>query len=555
MGKRLGSAFRSANGTFKLNYQNGYAMLTVTPPTGGGRPVYASEVIGRMKMLRIPMVRKLIIDQIIERATGRPERLAEWPEGAKLSASLDIYISEDNMLATCVMHRPKKGGGSLSEEDVLEELRARGVVFGFQRENIRNMIREPLYEQEIIVAEGQEPVMGSAQRVKFFFNTQPGKPYLMMEFGRIDLKELDFIQNRKAGDVLAEAVPAVTSRDGSTVTGEVLPSHMEGSVQTLKGGKNTELSDEEDKIIALEDGNACIRRGAVCIEPVVTLENVDYSTGNIRFEGSAVVNGTIADGFTVETEGSLQVDKFVGKVKLKAGQAIVLRGGLNGAGECSVECEGDIFARYIENARVRCGGNLIVEEAIMHSELSVGGNVLLTGKRAELIAGRSIIGGSLWCKKLGNVSEIKTAIRLGIEPVKLELAARLKQTIGERREALNALDAKLTHLTERIKSRKRVAQEEAEELKQLNADVQRLVHELKRLKTQRNKLRSALESDVDCMLVVEDVMFHGVFLVFGHTEYSVPLKGVRKTIFKMRDDRIAESGYNPYDPPKLVFKR
>jgi len=319
---------------------------TSNPPSGGGRPVYAGEVMSRMKMLRIPMVRKLIVEQIIERASGKPERLVEWPEGAKLSASLEVYISDDNMLATCVMHRPKKGGGSLTEEELLDALKEREVT----------------------------------------------------------------------------------------------------------------------------------------------------------------------------------------------------------------DCDGDVFARCIENAKVRCSGNLIVEEAIMHSEINVGGNLLLTGKRAELIAGRSIVGGSVWCKKLGNVSEIKTTLRLGIEPATLERVTQLKTAIGEKREILDTRDAELKRLTEHIKSRQRVSQEESERLKELNADVQNFVMELKALQGEHHKLNSTMDAEVDCTLVVEQIMFHGASVVFGHTDYPVPLKGVRKTIFKMKDDTICESGYNPYDPPRLEFK-
>lgn len=173
MAKQSTSNSSSRPGRFKINYQKRYAMLTVNPPSGGGRPVYVGEVMSRMKMLRIPMVRKLIVEQIIERASGKPERLVEWPGGAKLSASLEVYISEDNMLATCVMHRPKKAGGSLTEGEVLDALREREVIFGFQMDNLRNMVSEPLYEQEIIAAKGEEPVVGSAQKVNSFSTPNP----------------------------------------------------------------------------------------------------------------------------------------------------------------------------------------------------------------------------------------------------------------------------------------------------------------------------------------------------------------------------------------------
>lgn len=64
-----------------------------------------------------------------------------------------------------------------------------------------------------------------------------------------------------------------------------------------------------------------------------------------------------------------------------------------------------------------------------------------------------------------------------------------------------------------------------------------------------------MDTEVDCILVLEQLMFHGVSVAFGHTEYPVPLKGVRKTIFKMKDDTITESGYNPYDKPRLEFRK
>jgi hypothetical protein len=82
-----------------------------------------------------------------------------------------------------------------------------------------------------------------------------------------------------------------------------------------------------------------------------------------------------------------------------------------------------------------------------------------------------------------------------------------------------------------------------------------MVAELQSLQEQRHRLSNAMHEDVDCTLVVEQVLFHGVSVVFGRTEYPVPLKGVRKTIFKMKDDSISESGYNPYEPPRLDFKK
>jgi uncharacterized protein (DUF342 family) len=553
MSKRESANGYSVPGSFELFYSKGYAMLTVYPPRGSGRPVYTGEVVNRMKMLKIPMVRKLIIDRVVSEASGKPEQLSEWPEGAKLSATLEIYLSEDDMVATCVMHPPKKGGGSYRFEDFVEELQEHGVVYGVDQETVRRMISEEIYERETIIAKGSEPENGTFQSVKYHFNTKPGKPYLVMHYGRINLKELDFIQDRKAGDVLAELVAAVPARDGSTVTGEVLPAVTEGTIEELRPGVNTELSETGDRIIAIEDGNACLKSGEVCIEPVVTVENVDYSTGNIAFDGSVVVKGNVADGFTVKADGTVQVEGFVGKVDI-AGRSVLLKNGVNAAGEGRIRSEDDILARYIENTRIECGGNLIVEEAIMHSDIEVDGNVLLSGRRAELLAGRSIIGGSLWCKKLGNLSEVKTFVRIGVEPEAIALSNKLNEVMVQKREELNRADTGLKRLTKRIKGRGLVSEDEAQELKRLNREVQKLVSDLRRLQTHLKKISDALKADSECLLVVEQIMYHGVSIVFGDIEYPVPLKGVRKTIFKVRDDRILESGFNPYEAPKLSFK-
>ena len=68
---------------------------------------------------------------------------------------------------------------------------------------------------------------------------------------------------------------------------------------------------------------------------------------------------------------------------------------------------------------------MFLEESLMHSDVSVSKNILLKGKRAELIGGKTIAGGSIWCKKLGSVSGIKTDVTVGIDPKKIAPKARV----------------------------------------------------------------------------------------------------------------------------------
>ena len=542
MSKERKPDLSSAQDRFRLKYHGGYATLTVNRPDGRLRPVYADEVLGRMRMLGIPEVRRLYINQIIEKASGKPERLAAWPEGARFSARLDVSVSDDEMIAVGVMHPPQKGGGTLSKDDVLGKLKDNGVVFGIEMKTIGKMLDGEVYSRKVVLARGKPAKDGQRQRVEYLFNTQMRTPYLIMEYGRINLKELDFVQNRKKGEVLAELVEPSPPEDGSTVTGRKLGAHDEGETQRLKTGKNTELSPDGDKIIASMDGNAFLKNGAVHVESVVTVENVDYSTGNIDSNGSVVVKGTVADGFTIKAKGNVEVGKSVGKITIESERDILLRAGMNGNSEGLLKSDGDILSRYIENSRIHCRKNLIVEEAVMHSDIRVGGSVLLTGRRAELLAGKAVIGKSLLCKKLGGVSEIRTDVSLGVSPTRLDRYHSILRIIENKRTLLDQLDSRLQRL--RKKTTDSVDEETATAYRTLMEQTQSLSTEIGQLEYDAREYRDSLEPLPDSVLISQEMMYNGAVVTFGRVEYRVPLQGLRKTILRVKNGKITESGYN-----------
>ena len=60
------------------------------------------------------------IAEIIEEASGQPERLVAWPEGAALSASVDISVSDDSMTVRAIIHPARKGGGAMTRAGVFK---------------------------------------------------------------------------------------------------------------------------------------------------------------------------------------------------------------------------------------------------------------------------------------------------------------------------------------------------------------------------------------------------------------------------------------------------
>jgi uncharacterized protein (DUF342 family) len=314
------------------------------------------------------------------------------------------------------------------------------------------------------------------------------------------------------------------------------------------------MNEEGNKIFAAIDGNAKISAlGEISVEPVVTVENVNYETGNIHFDGSVIIKGGVADGFTVEAGGDIQVGKGVGKATLKAGGHVLLKTGITGNSEGSVECGGNLFAKYIESSRVVCHGHLFVEEAIMNSQITVWKNCVLNGRRSELIGGAALVGGTLWCKKLGNMYEVPTYVAAATRPERYLAYRETQKKLNLREADLDTAETRLAQFEkamqeghgddEKILQAKTQIQEQVTDL---NAEIAQLRHDLP-------ALREDLVAERGCFLVAEDIIFHGVTIVFGKLEFHVPDKGSRKTILRAGEHEIVESGYNFKERPKLEF--
>ena len=237
------------NGSFDLFYRKGWAHLIVYPPGEKGKPVYFEDIEGRMRMLGVPKVSSKRLRELIETAEGTAVPLVEWPEGKRLASEIEVTIREDEMSATVTVHPPKKGAAAPSAEDVEEAAADCGVTAGIDRERIEKLLMRKEFGKAVEIARGKEPVRGEAARILYHFNTNRGRPYLEMDFGRINLKELNFIENVDEGALLAELLPPVQPENGFTVKGITLQAESDTEAACLEAGENTRLNDEKDKQI------------------------------------------------------------------------------------------------------------------------------------------------------------------------------------------------------------------------------------------------------------------------------------------------------------------
>ncbi|MFP4642984.1 MAG: FapA family protein, partial [Spirochaetales bacterium] len=293
-------------------------------------------------------------------------------------------------------------------------------------------------------------------------------------------------------------------------------------------------------------------RGIVTVEPVVVVQNVNYETGNIRYNGSVIVEGSVADGFVVEAGGDLQIGKGVGKARLRSGRNLVIKTGINGKNEGYLECGGDLYARFLESCTAHVEGHIFVEEAIMHSEVTSGGNCVFSGKRAEIIGGRVIAGGSIWCRKMGNVNEVGTRAAIGVPPRVLLAYYEARRALSEAEDRVDNAEEALSKLDKAVEEGKRDERIERAR-KQLKTELPSLREARRRLRQEVPDRREKLVPDRNAILVAEELLFPGTVVTIGTHEYRPSGAGSYKTILHMGTSSIVETGLDPYSPPTLTF--
>ena len=159
------------------------------------------------------------------------------------------------------------------------------------------------------------------------------------------------------------------------------------------------------------------------------MDNVDSSTGNVRFTGVIRVKGLIDDNFTVEGEKGIEVWDTVGKATLRSRGDIKVNGGVLGA---TIDSHKNVHAKFLNEATVRCGNNVIVGEYILHSNVDAGKSVQIVSPSDGFISGGKIrAGDSIWTAHLGSkMSEERTIVEVGA-------GAQLKKELDEILDRVN----------------------------------------------------------------------------------------------------------------------
>jgi len=520
------------DGSFQIRNLGGFAYLKVYKPGKLGKKVKPEEVFARLKLFGIEDYDRSEVEKIVKEADGEDHKIAKWTGGSPVDSRLELEISEDAMQASAILIPAKHGGSTISLEDAKRILENNKIVYGIKEDVLEKLITGQKYYIKTVIAEGKPPVSATNGYIKVLFDTSH-RPNLKPESsGRVDFKNINLIKSVQKGEILAEKVDPHPGEIGKNIFGMDLPFEV-GKPGEWKVGTNCELIENGKKLISTISGRPILERdGTIRVDEIIQLENVDYSTGNIDFPGTIIVEGTVADNFTLRTKGSLFIKKSVGRVFLHAEKDIVLSGGVMGRNGGYIEAGGDIFTKFVEQGNLKAGGSIFIEEASLHSNLVAGEAIVIQGGRGELIGGEAIAGSYISVSKLGAVVETKTSVVVGMSPQIFEELKKMKEDMASKEEILRKVRQSLQKFNDMIANKKEISLEEKETLKKLLELEKKYMELSQSLKTQYESILSSYDAETEAYIEVEKFIYPRVNINFGKgKQFNSELKTIEGKVF------------------------
>ncbi len=358
-----------------------------------------------------------------------------------------LQVSNDAMEAYLVVEPPIGGGQWPTKEDALKTIRSENIVYGIIDDAIDEVINKRQLKP-VLIAQGRAPVNGIDAEINYLFETGVfRKAFTEDEFGRVDYRQVQNLQNVVVGQKIAEKIPATPGEPGSNVRGEDVKA-TPGKDKQVKLGKNVAWTEDNLVIFSTISGEPSLANNKVSVHEVHEIKgDVDFKSGNINFLGSVIIQGNVESGFKIEAEGDITIYGNVDSADIKAGGNLFIKGGISGMDKGKIICGGDFSAKYIEHANVDCEGSATVREAIMHCQVNADQKVVCEGGKGLIVGGLIRSGEEISAKTIGSRLGTITELEVGVKPkLKLESQA-LEEQVRQNKDSLDKAEKAISLLS------------------------------------------------------------------------------------------------------------
>ncbi|SDD45489.1 DUF342 domain-containing protein [Sporomusa acidovorans] len=496
----------SLDGYFNITTDENGIYVTVYPPQGDGQPVKVPQIVDSLAGQGVNKADNVLLMSIVKEALGTPVKVADKP--VETEPDIQILVSRDRMEATLQVNAPK-GCRPISLDEVMNKIKDAGIVYGIDGKAVEAALARP--GSTVVCAKGLSPVNGSNATITYFIDLESkGRP-VELEDGRVDFKNLNMFITVQQDQLLAEKVPATSGTAGIDILGNEVPAKP-GKDIMLPKGKNVYITDGL-KVSASQAGQLLVVNNKVNVIQLIEVKgDVDLSTGNIEFVGSVIVKGSIQTGFSVKAEGDVEI---AGNVSggIVEGKNVIVRMGIQGMNKGYIKASETVVAKYIENATVQAGKDVIVSDVILHSKVSAGKRVVVEERRGLIVGGLISAGEEIKAKTIGTYSATNTDIEVGVNPALREEYQKLRKEIKKYEFNLEQTQKALNLL--RAMDQSTMPKDKYEMLLKLTKAQFHLIGQTETMRNRLAEIEIALEEMRYGHIKVSDTVYPGVKLVVG----------------------------------------
>lgn len=330
---------------------------------------------------------------------------------------ISIEFLNDDVEAYIIFNMTKEELDMRNRESLVIEtstkLRELGICFGIAKGLFLSELESG---KRYLIAKGIAPINGNDCIINMY-KLKDSKAELQQD-GSVDYYELKLINRVKTGDWLGEKLDATKGIPGKSVKGQPIKA---------SDGKNYPLNYDRSTVMEIWENNKSTLysriNGAVSYsEERIMVSNhleiegdVDFKTGNIKFDGYVTINGTVAAGFHVEATRDIEINgQFgIGHIKglISTHGSIYIRGGISSKGRVSIKAAKNIFTKFVDNATISCGGTLHIGYYCLNSVVNAK-EVILESLNGQIIGGTVTAEIRVIAPIIGSDAEKKTIIEV-----------------------------------------------------------------------------------------------------------------------------------------------
>jgi uncharacterized protein len=449
-----------------------------------------------------------------------------------------VTISEDEYQAFLTINALPGSDVKFNDTKLKYFIKGQNVAFGVKEDILARIVSDfaaGLPIVDVLIAEGVRPQEGMPPQIELQFEMS-SKPRETAD-GKIDYRELSKIVNVKAGQVLAIKHKMKASINGLTVTGKPVSTSKIVDVPLIAGAM-VEKCDEEHSIIyrAKADGNLKYEHNVMSVFPVLDIvDDVDFTIGNIHFDGDVKIGRDILSDFIVEASGKIAVWGSAMACRLTARDHIDVRGGILGKGRGEIRSDKSIVSSFVENAKVFAGENITIKNGIMGSEAHCNGVFALETKKSRIVESTIIAAKGITACIVGSQYSSNTRLITGINIEKEQeyLATKtiMDEKIKEAREIERRYGRAMLENKNIPRSMIEKAQKDFDRWEALKEEILQVNNELKTIEE--------LMYDYSARIIIKETLFPKVFLKIGRYEITTTHERYNVTVrYSAEENRL-----------------